>query len=96
MRLILVWLVNDHLALQEAINSQTNYINVLVVHKDYVQEWFDYIRNVKTLWLVTVPKNVANFDLIYDYLIWQKPYILNQNYMYHFTKNEVFHWGFLQ
>ena len=68
MRLILVWLINDHLALQEAINSQTNYINVLVVHKEYVQEWFDYIRNVKNLWLVTVPKNVANFDLIYKWL----------------------------
>ena len=35
----------------------------------YVQEWFDYIGNVKTLWLVTtVLKNVANFVLIYEWL----------------------------
>ena len=43
-------------------------MNVLVVHKQYIQESFDCIRNVKSLWLVTVPKNVANFGLIYKWL----------------------------
>ena len=50
-----------------ALNSETSYINVFVVHKKYIQE-FDYTINVKTLWLVTVPKNVANFGLFY----WQE------------------------
>ena len=38
---------------------------LLVVHIKHIQESFHCIRNVKTLWLVTVPKNVANFGLIY-------------------------------
>ena len=44
------------LALQEALNCQTSYINVFVVHKKYIQEWFDCIRTVKTLCLVIAPK----------------------------------------
>ena len=44
------------LALQEALNRQTSYINVFVVHKKYIQEWFGCIRTVKTLWLVIAPK----------------------------------------
>ena len=68
MWLILVLLINNILALQEELNSQTVIgsvlCSVLVVHKKYIQDWSNYIRNIKTLWLVTVPKNVANFGLI--------------------------------
>ena len=46
-----------------------SYINVLVGYKNYIQEWFDCIRKVKTLRLVTLPQNVANFGMIYDYLV---------------------------
>ena len=35
------WLINVHLAHQEAINYYTIYIYVLVVHKKHSQEWFD-------------------------------------------------------
>ena len=66
-QLILVCLINDHLALQKALNSQASYINVLVVHKNYIQEWFDCIRNDKAFCLVTVPKNLANFGLTYKW-----------------------------
>ena len=38
------------------------------MHKKYTQEWFDGIRDVKTLSLVTVPKNKANFGLFYEWL----------------------------
>ena len=55
---------NWHLVPQEALNSETSYVNVLVVHKKYVQEWFVYIRNVRTLWLVSVSKNVGSVGLI--------------------------------
>ena len=54
MQLMLVWLINDNLALQEALNSEASYIDVLAVPQ------------IKTLWLVTVPKNVVNFSLIYQ------------------------------
>ena len=48
MRLILVWLINDNLALQKALNSQTSYINVLVVSK--LCGWSLY----KKMWLISV------------------------------------------
>ena len=43
-----------------------------------------YIRNVKTLWLVTVPKNVVNFGLIYKWLfgLARTLQIFYQNYMH--------------
>ena len=44
----------------------------IYIHKACIQEWFDYIRNVKTLWLIS-KTNVANFGLIYNYyLVWQE------------------------
>ena len=46
-----------------------NKLHVLVVHKKQIQEWFDYIRNVKTFRLVTVSNFLDNFSLIYKWLL---------------------------